>query len=75
MKRAHLVHKKEEWRLQAEGGSTIKAFGNATKAEAISKSARLMEGTGTSVKIHKLDGTIGEERSYPRSADPKRSPG
>jgi hypothetical protein len=30
---------------------------------------------GGSVKIKKLDGTIQEERTYPRSKDPKKSPG
>ena len=30
---------------------------------------------GGSVKIRKLDGKFQEERTYPRSKDPKRSPG
>ncbi|MER9474366.1 hypothetical protein [Mesorhizobium sp. M0520] len=30
---------------------------------------------GGSVRIKKLDGTIQEERTFPRSADPKDTPG
>lgn len=30
---------------------------------------------GGSLRIHKKDGKIQEERTYPRSRDPKRSPG
>jgi len=33
------------------------------------------EGNTVSVKIHKADGTIEEERTYPRSADPRRTKG
>ncbi len=37
--------------------------------------ATFLEGKTASVKIHKKDGTIQEERTYPRSADPRRSEG
>jgi len=30
---------------------------------------------GGSVKIQKVDGQFQEERTYPRAADPKKSPG
>jgi hypothetical protein len=32
-------------------------------------------GEPTSVRIHRADGTFQEERTYPRSADPRRSKG
>ena len=34
-----------------------------------------VEGQPTSVRIKKLDGRIQEERTYPRSSDPRRYPG
>jgi hypothetical protein len=37
--------------------------------------ATFLEGKTASVKIHKKDGTIQEERTYPRSADPLESKG
>ena len=33
--------------------------------------AAFLEGRTASVKIHKKDGTLQEERTYPRSADPR----
>jgi len=37
--------------------------------------ATFLEGKTASVKIHKKDGTIQEERTYPRSADPHQTRG
>jgi hypothetical protein len=34
-----------------------------------------LEGKTASLKIHKADGIVQEERTYPRNADPVRSPG
>jgi hypothetical protein len=34
-----------------------------------------LEGKTASLKIHKTDGSIQEERTYPRKADPSKSPG
>lgn len=36
---------------------------------------KYMEDKSGSVKIHKLDGTIQEERTYPRKDDPRNTPG
>ena len=30
---------------------------------------------GGSVRVRKMDGTYGEERTFPRASDPRRSPG
>jgi len=38
-------------------------------------SKKFMNREGGSLKIHKLDGTIQEERTYPRSKDPRKSKG
>lgn len=54
---------------------TVKSFetkADATKAGALEKA---VGSSGGSVKIQKENGRIQEERTYPRSADPKRSPG
>jgi hypothetical protein len=41
------------------------------KTAAVAKKAK----KPTSVRIHKANGQIQEERTYPRSADPKQSKG
>jgi len=76
MKNYHLVHKNGDWKLQkehAERGSI--SFGDLNKEAAIRQSAAFLGNRSGSLKIHKLDGTIQEERTYPRSADPTKSKG
>jgi len=70
----HLTKKGDDWRLEKAGSNraVIKAD---TKAEAIQKTRAYMESREGSVRIHKTDGKIQEERTYPRSKDPKSSPG
>lgn len=62
------------WDLKKEGAAraTIKA---PTKAELVKATSELLQKSGASVKIHKETGAFQEERTYPRSADPKKSPG
>jgi len=62
------------WDLKKEGGdrATLKA---ETKVEIVKETSTLLQAKGGSVKIHKENGQIQEERTYPRSADPKKSPG
>ena len=67
--------KKKRWVLKHEGtGQTVKTF--ATKAAATKGGVleRAVKGTG-SVRIRKRNGQIQEERTYPRSADPRGSRG
>ena len=47
------------------------------KDDCIRATAEYAESLGepVTVKIHREDGTFEEERTYPRSADPRRSPG
>jgi len=62
------------WRLEREGSDeAIKVF--ETKAQALSGLEEAMGPNGGSVRIRKEDNTIQEERTYPRSKDPKSSPG
>lgn len=66
---------KKKWVLKSEGSAQIvKTF--ATKAAAM-KGGVLEKAVGGkgSVRIRKRNGTIQEERTYPRSADPRSSRG
>jgi hypothetical protein len=51
--------------------------GAATKDQAIKNTAGVAKKSSepVSVKIHKESGRFQEERTYPRSADPRRSKG
>ncbi len=70
----HLLHEDDEWKLKREGAErAAKTF--KTKAEAEHYSISHVKKQGGSLKIHRQDGTLQEERTYPRSADPERSPG
>jgi len=46
-----------------------------TKAEAVQKMRKYMKTHEGSVRIHKVNGKIQEERTYPRSKDPRRTKG
>ena len=72
--RYHLTKRKNEWRLEKAGSdrALVKA---STKAEAIQKTRRYMKTRKGSVRIHKVNGKIQEERTYPRGADPRSSKG
>ena len=72
----HLYKEDGSWKLKKEHAERAsKSFGNANKDEAIREAAKFLSGSGGSLKIHKEDGKIQEERTYPRSADPKSSKG
>lgn len=68
--------KKDRWDLKEDGSGRAKATfdtkADATKAGVLAKAVGK---GGGSVKIQTTKGDIQEERTYPRSADPKRSPG
>jgi hypothetical protein len=71
--RYDLVKGKEGWDLKT-GGRIIRTF--ASKGEAIDDGGleKAIGGEGT-VRIHTLVGGIEEERTYPRSRDPRKWPG
>lgn len=48
---------------------------SASKAELLGLLPDYFAGKTASVKIHKADGSIEEERTYPRAADPRRTKG
>ena len=64
----------EKWKFQKQGAKrALKVF--ETKQEGMEESVEFMHNHGGSLKIHKKDGSYQEERTYPRSADPRKSPG
>ena len=68
--------KRGDWKLEPEGGGRAKArFETKGQATAGGVLADALGKKGGSVRIHKVDGEIQEERTYPRDADPKSSPG
>lgn len=74
MTRYHLTFKDNKWKLKPEGADrAVKTF--ETKREAIKGSADYLKAREGSLRIHRKDGTIQEERTYPRAADPVRRPG
>lgn len=72
----HLTMANGHWTLKQEGADHApEPFVGKTKVEAVQASARQLEGTGASLRIHNLNGQFEEERTYPRSADPRSSKG
>jgi hypothetical protein len=73
LKRFELKRDGEEWGLFDQIGDRVRAF--RTKAEALQSGVlEKLVGEG-SVRIHREDGQMEEERTFPRSQDPRRSPG
>ena len=72
----HLTKKGAKWSLEKAGSDrALRKF--ETKAEAL-KGGVLKEAIGRaggSVKIHKENGRIHQERTYPRGKDPRGSKG
>ena len=75
MKRLDVVKKGDKW--VAEGTDKKVVASAPTKEAAVKKTAAVAkkDPNAVSVKIHKEDGKIQEERTYPRSADPRSSKG
>ena len=70
----HLKRDEGQWKLTRQGAHRA-ALTSDTKEDALKKSMEFMRDHGGSMRIHKENGQIEEERTYPRSADPRRSPG
>lgn len=70
----YLNHEGDSWRLEREGANrALRTFD--TKDEAMKFSTDYVGEHGGSLRISKMDGTFQEERTYPRSADPRESKG
>lgn len=74
MKRIDVVKQGKEWVGKSGGQVVAKA---QVKTDVVKKVAKVAKSDpqAVSVKIHKLDGKIQEERTYPRKADPRGSKG
>jgi hypothetical protein len=74
MKRIDVVRRGNQWIGESNHVVVAKA---PTKEAAVKATAAVAkaDSNAVTVKIHKMDGKIQEERTYPRSADPTRSKG
>ncbi len=70
----HITNDGERWKFK-KAGSSRALITAASKKEIIVEMRVYMRNRTGSVKIHKTDGKIQEERTYLRRADPKRSRG
>lgn len=74
-KKYHITKTEKGWQGKAQGGKRASKTGE-TKQEVFDAIRDVAKRQGnTSIIIHKADGTIQEERTYPRSADPRESKG
>ena len=68
--------KKDRWALENDKTNrTIKTFATKEAATAGGVLKRAVGGEGGSVKIQNVKGKFQEERTYPRSKDPRSSKG
>ena len=77
-KRIDIVHKRDRW--IAEGRKHREVATGDSKTELVDKMARKARsdakaGRSTSLRIHKKNGHLQEERTYPHQSDPRRSKG
>jgi Uncharacterized protein conserved in bacteria (DUF2188) len=70
----HTVHRDGRWYNEVEGGK--RASNSApTRAEAAPMGRAMAIDRGVEHLIHRINGTIGERNTYPRSRDPRSSKG
>lgn len=76
MRRIDLVKTDDGW-VGKTNGQTVPNTAAPTKEQAVKNTAAVAKNSSepTSVRIHKANGQIQEERTYPRSADPRGSKG
>lgn len=70
----HTVHRDGRWYNEVEGGQRA-SNSAATKDQSAAEGRQMAKNRDVEHLIHKLDGRIGERNTYPRSRDPRRSPG
>jgi len=78
LKKYTLSHseKNDKWNLRDDkSNKTVKSFKSKEVATAGGVLKKTIGKDGGSVKIKKLDGKFQEERTYPKSKDPKKSEG
>ena len=74
MKRIDVSKQGDKW-VGKSGGQQVSQ--GKTKEKAVQNTAKVAKADkqAVTVKIHKVDGKIQEERTYPGSADPSKSKG
>jgi len=71
----HVTKTEEGWQGKLEGGQRASVVGG-TKEEVKNKTIDIAKKQeSASVRIHKTDGKIQEERTYPKKSDPYPPPG
>jgi hypothetical protein len=76
MENFHLVHEDGKYKLKKENAERASKVIDTNKVDAIKQSKEFIQGQGGgSLKIHKNAGGFQEERTYPKSIDPKKSKG
>jgi len=66
----HVTKSDDGWQGKKEGGERASVKGN-TKEEVLKKTIEIAKNQGdASVVVHKQDGKIQEERTYPKGSDP-----
>ena len=71
LQRYHLQKKNDEWRLRKAGLNRRAVVKADTKANAILEMQGYMKTHEGVVRIHKANGRIQEERTYPRRNNPR----
>ena len=76
MKEYHLVKRPDGWAAESDG-RTVRGTKAPTKAQSLQQTRDVARNASEpiSLRIHKADGQFQEERTYPRSADPRSSRG
>jgi hypothetical protein len=72
--RIDIVHQGDTWVAESGGQRLMVGARKDDLVRNVAKAAR-ESGAPTSLRIHGLNGRIQEERTYPRSADPRGSKG
>ncbi|VVM37817.1 hypothetical protein PS645_00113 [Pseudomonas fluorescens] len=70
----HITKTDTGWSLKKQGADRASKTAS-TKKELIALAGDFFNGKTASLKIHREDGTLEEERTYPRAADPSKSKG
>lgn len=70
----HISKNQQRWELVKEGAQRASKTAS-TKAEITQIASDYLQDKTASLKIHKEDGTIQEERTFPRAADPRKTKG
>jgi len=76
MKNYHLVREDDKYKLKKENAERASKVIDSNKIDAIKQARDFVKSQGGgSLKIHKNKGGFQEERTYPRSKDPRKSKG